>query len=185
MTQNDLNIDLSNSEEVAAKMPQLQRLYEEKLQEQKLLNQQVELLRRVVGHPAALSRGRIQPARQHHSQPSEQALTRRAAPAQELAVAALERAYDELGGTAMGPTSLFKFMEERGMKTPQNAGVLGTNLYDAWKAGRIMKATNGVYVPLDGSGSTEVGRPLTDYYFAAEQGLPVPSSRPTQRRSHS
>ena len=91
-------------------------------------------------------------------------------------MSALERAYDELGGTAMGPTSLFKFMKEREMKPPINPGALGTNLYDAWKAGRIMRATNGVYMPLDGSGKTDVGRPLTDYYYAAEHGFPVPGN---------
>jgi hypothetical protein len=65
-------------------------------------------------------------------------------------------------------------MVERGMEVPKDAGVLGTNLWDAWKAGRIMKAPNGVYTPLDGSGNTEWDRPLTDYYYAAEQGFPIP-----------
>lgn len=177
MTTGDLTIDLSNPEEVAAKMPQLQRLYEEKLQEQKQLNQYVELLRRVVGHPAGLSRRSVgSTATDRPAQP----LRRRVAPGQTRAVVALERAYDELGGTAMGPTSLFKFMQERGMETPNNAATLGTNLYDAWKAGRIRRATNGVYVPLDGSGETDVDRPLTDYYYAAEQGFPTPSSWPPQ-----
>lgn len=180
----DFNIDLSNPEEVAAKMPMLLRLYEEKLHEQTKLNQQVELLRRVVWHPAAIARGRAQPAEQAPTRPDAQPPRRRAAPAQELAVAALERAYNELGGTAMGPTSLYKFMTERGMKTPTNPSALGASLYDAWKAGRIMKATNGVYIPLDGSGKTEVGRPLADYYYAAEQGFPVPGSLPPENRSH-
>lgn len=31
---------------------------------------------------------------------------------------------------------------------------------------------------LDGSGNTEVDRPLTDYYYAAEQGFPTPGSWP-------
>jgi hypothetical protein len=175
----DFNIDLSNPEEVAAKMPMLLRLYEEKLQEQKKLNQQVELLRRVVGHPGAIARSRAQSAEQTTpSRPSQQPLRRRVAPAQDLAVKALERAYDELGGTAMGPTSLYKFMKERGMEAPKNPSALGANLYDAWKAGRIMRATNSVYVPLDGTGKTDVGRPLTDYYYAKEQGFPVPGSWP-------
>jgi hypothetical protein len=69
-------------------------------------------------------------------------------------------------------------MTERGMDVPKDAGVLGTNLWDAWKAGRIMRAPNGVYTPLDGSGSTEWDRPLTDYYYAAERGFPVPGSWP-------
>jgi hypothetical protein len=38
-------------------------------------------------------------------------------------------------------------------------------------------------MPLDGSGKTEIGRPLTDYYYAAEQGFPVPGSWPPQSRA--
>lgn len=91
---------------------------------------------------------------------------------------ALEQAADALGGTAVGPTSLYKFMVREGMQVPRDAGLLGTNLWDAWKAGRIMRAPNGVYTPLDGSGKTEWERPLTDYFFAAEQGFPIPSGRP-------
>ena len=90
---------------------------------------------------------------------------------------ALKQASDALGGTAVGPTSLYKFMVEQGMEV-KDAGVLGTNLWDAWKAGRIMRAPNGVYTPLDGSGETEWDRPLTDYYYAAEQGFPIPGSWP-------
>jgi hypothetical protein len=180
----DFNVDLSNPEEVAAKMPQLLNLYEQKLQEQKTLNQQVELLRRIVGHPEGLSRGQAQVQEQNQDGPPTEQRRRRAAPAQELAVEALRRAYDELGGTAMGPTSLYKFMKEQGMKTPKDPGLLGTNLHDAWKAGRIMRATNGVYIPLDGSGKTEVGRPLTDYYYAAEQGFPIPGSWPPGGGDH-
>jgi hypothetical protein len=170
----DFNVDLSNPEEVAAKMPQLLRLYEEKLREQKMLNEQVELLRRLVGHASAVSRGRIHTS-ERDPQP-EPARRRRAAPAQDRAVQALEQAADEFGGTAVGPTSLYKFMVERGMEAPKDAGVLGTNLWDAWKAGRIMRAPNGVYTPLDGSGKTEWDRPLTDYYYAAECGFPIPGS---------
>ena len=42
----DFKVDLSNPQEVAAKMPELLKLYETKLREQQLLNEQVELLRR-------------------------------------------------------------------------------------------------------------------------------------------
>ena len=93
---------------------------------------------------------------------------------------ALEQASTDLAGTAVGPTSLYKYMVERGMPVPKDATVLGTNLWDAWRAGRIRRATNGVYLPLDDTGATEVDYPLTDYYYAAEQGLPVPSG-PRQR----
>jgi hypothetical protein len=174
----DFNVDLTNPEEVAAKMPQLLRLYEEKLHEQKTLNEQVELLRRLVGHASAISRGGIQTGERVPDRSSEQPRRRRAAPAQDRAVQALEQAANALGGSAVGPTSLYKFMQERGMEAPKDSNVLGTNLWDAWKAGRIMRAPNGVYTPLDGSGNTEWDRPLTDYYYAAERGFPVPGSWP-------
>lgn len=174
----DFNVDLSNPEEVGAKMPQLLRLYEEKLDEQKTLNEQVELLRRLVGHASAISRGRIQSSGQAHGRPPERARRRRTAPAQDRAVTALQQAAGAVGGTAVGPTSLYKFMEEHGMELPKDASVLGTNLWDAWKAGRIMRAPNGVYTPLDGSGKTEWDRPLSDHYYAAECGFPVPGSWP-------
>ncbi len=174
----DFELDLSSPEEVAAKMPKLLKLYEEKLREQKLLNQQVELLRRLVGHASAASRGPLQARPKVRERIPATAKRRRRAPAQERAVRALEQAADALGGTAVGPTSLYKFMVREGMQVPRDAGLLGTNLWDAWKAGRIMRAPNGVYTPLDGSGKTEWERPLTDYFFAAEQGFPIPSGSP-------
>jgi hypothetical protein len=173
----DFKIDLSNPEEVATKMPELQRLFEEKLREQARLNEQVELLRRLVGQASAISRGGVQ-ARTRSQAASQPARRRRASPAQDRAVQALEDAAAAFGGTAVGPTSLYKFMVQRGMQAPRDAGVLGTNLWDAWKAGRIMRALNGVYTPLDGTGRTEWDRPLTDYYYAAERGFPIPGSWP-------
>jgi len=47
-------------------------------------------------------------------------------------------------------------MVENGMDVPKDATVLGTNLWDAWQAGRIRRAPNGVYLPLDHTGRTEV-----------------------------
>jgi hypothetical protein len=171
-------VDLNNPEEVAARMPELLRLYERRLGEQKVLNEQVEFLRRLVSHASVVSRGGTHAGGRLRDLPQEPPRRRRAAPAQDRAVAALGQASDALGGTAVGPTSLYKFMLERGMEVPKDAGLLGTNLWDAWKAGRIMRASNGVYTPLDGSGRTEWGRPLADYYFAAEQGFPLPAGRP-------
>jgi hypothetical protein len=164
----NLKIDLTNPEEVASKMPEIRALYEQKLQEQRALNMQVELLRRLVDSVGAPS---MPQGQQLQGQPPRR---RRAAPAQDRAVQALEHASKALGGTALGPTSLHKFMDEHGMEPPKNASLLGTNLWDAWRAGRVMKAPNGVYTPLDGTGRTEWDRPLTDYYFADEQGLPTP-----------
>ena len=92
----DYNVDLSNPEEVAAKMPQLLALYEEKLGEQKTLNEQLEFLRRLVGHASAVSRGRVQASEQAQEDgPPQQPRRRRAAPAQDRAVQALEQAASE------------------------------------------------------------------------------------------
>jgi hypothetical protein len=84
----------------------LSALYEEKLREQQSLNQQVELLRRLVGHATGVSRGRVHTNEQSQDGPSEEPRRRRAAPAQDRAVQALEQAANALGGTAVGPTSL-------------------------------------------------------------------------------
>jgi hypothetical protein len=95
---------------------------------------------------------------------------------QDRAVHALAQAADALNGTAVGSSSLYRFMAEHGMPLPANALVLETILRQAWRAGRIMRAPNGVYTPLNGSGQTEWDRPLTDYYAAAEHGFPLPGS---------
>jgi hypothetical protein len=172
------NIDFSNPDEVAAKLPELRRLYETKLAEQLALNDYVEHLRRLLGFASGVSRGRPQQGEQVQTAESEPQRRRRAAPAQDRAVRALAAASAELGGSALGPTSLYKWMREKGMETPKDAGLLGTNLHDAWRAGRIMRAPNGVYTPLDGTGELKWDRPLTDYYYAAEMGFPPRSWPP-------
>ena len=47
----------------------------------------------------------------------------------------------------MGPTSLLTFMRENEMDAPRDANTLGSNLWSAWKAGRIVRSANGVYRP--------------------------------------
>jgi hypothetical protein len=111
---------------------------------------------------------------------SDQPRRRRASPAQDRAVEALKRASAALAGTAVGPTSLHKYMLENGLEAPKDATALGTNLWDAWRAGRIRRAPNSVYLPLDNTGRTEVDYPLTDYYYAIEQGMSGPA-RPGRR----
>ena len=62
------------------------------------------------------------------------------------------------------------------METPKDAALLGTTYGTRGRLADIMRAPNGVYTPLDGSGKTEWDRPLTDYYYAAEQGFPIPGN---------
>jgi hypothetical protein len=177
------DIDLSDPDDVAAKLPALRRLYEEKVAEQRALSEYVEHLRRLLGFASGASRGRVAPHSGALPTVVDQLSRRkRASPAQDRAVKALEIASAELGGSALGPTSLYKFMREKGMDVPKNAGLLGTNLHDAWTAGKIMRAPNGVYTPLDGTGRSEWERPLTDYYYAGEMGFPVPGSWPPAQK---
>lgn len=168
------HIDLSDLDSVAAQLPKLEKLYEEKLAAQRALNAEVEYMRRLLAHASGVSRGQLRPMKTAIDRRAGPQRRRRASPAQDRAVHALERASIELGGSALGPTSLYKYMRERGLDLPTSAGALGTNLHDAWCAGRIMRAPNGVYTPLDGTGRNEWDRPLTDYYYAAEMGFPVP-----------
>jgi hypothetical protein len=171
-----LHVDISNPTSVASQLPELEKLYQEKLKEQQALNGTLEYLRRLLGHASGVSRGPVAPAAKTLPSPAaEGQRRRRAAPAQERAVRALEQASAELGGSALGPTSLYKFMLEKGLEAPKDAGLLGTNLHDAWQAGRVMRAPNGVYTPLDGTGRREWDRPLTDYFYAAEMGFPIPA----------
>jgi hypothetical protein len=156
-----LKIDLSNPAEVAERMPELERLYDEKTQERDLLSAQIELLARLIGAAVTPAKG-MAPI-------GSSTKRRRAAPAQERVVQALEMAK-----FPMSPVSLYKFMVEKGLEAPKDSSLLGVNLYDAWKAGRVMRAPNGVYAPLDGTGKTSVDRPLADYYYAAEHGFPTP-----------
>ena len=164
--------DISDPQTVAAHLGELRSTLATKIGERDRLSTDIQQLQELIRVGEGLSRRGV---RASATRVSNQPRRRRAAPAQDRAVRALGEASADLAGTAVGPTSLYKYMVERGMPVPKDAAVLGTNLWDAWRAGRIRRATNGVYLPLDHTGTTEVDYPLTDYYYAAEQGLPVPS----------
>jgi hypothetical protein len=168
--------DTSDPHEVASHLPELRAALAAKQAGRDQLSEDIRHLEELILIGEGLSRrsGRSSVAR------SERPRRRRASPAQDRAVDALEQASAALAGTAVGPTSLYKYMVDHGLDAPKDATVLGTNLWDAWRAGRIRRAPNGVYLPLDNTGRTEVDYPLTDYYYAVEQGLPGPA-RPGRR----
>src|ERR1035441_8234849 len=140
-------VNLADPQDIQDKLPQIQKLLDAKRNELEALSAQVDLLTRIVGATP-------QARRQSGSEVIATAMlrARKAAPAQDRAVGALERA-----GRPMGPSSLYKFMVAEGMEVPDNPNTLGSNLYSAAKAGRIVKAPNGVYAPLGAPSD----RPLT------------------------
>lgn len=66
------------------------------------------------------------------------------APAQDRAIAGLERA-----GQPMGPTALYRFMQNAKLEVPTNANALGAALWNAFKSGRVKKTPDGLYALLD------------------------------------
>jgi hypothetical protein len=168
--------DTSDPHELAHHLPELRSALAAKQAERDQVSEDIHHLEALIliGEGVSRRNGRSSVAR------SERPRRRRASPAQDRAVDALEQASAALAGTAVGPTSLHKYMVDHGLDAPKNATVLGTNLWDAWRAGRIRRAPNGVYLPLDNTGRTEVDYPLTDYYYAVEQGMSGPA-RPGRR----
>ena len=168
MAKDRFPLNVLDPKDVEAKMPQLKELLAAKRQELEALAAQVAFLARIVGPDAQPEQRASVAVASVSGGGGATARGRKTAPAQDRAVQALERA-----GRPMGPTSLYKFMlAEGGDDLPIDANTLGSNLWAAAKAGRIVKAPNGVYAPL----GTPTDRPLTDYDFAAENGFPVPSA---------
>jgi hypothetical protein len=58
------------------------------------------------------------------------------------------------------------------MDRPKDAALLGTNLWDARQAGRIMRAPNGVYTPLDGSGQNRLAPTAHGLLFRSRARIP-------------
>jgi hypothetical protein len=171
-----VGFDTSEPHEPARHLPELRAALAAKQAERDQVSEDIRHLEEfiLIGEGVSRRNGCSSVAR------AERPRRRRASPAQDRAVDALEQASAELAGTAVGPTSLHKYMVDHGLDAPKDATVLGTNLWDAWRAKRIRRAPNGVYLPLDNTGRTEVDYPLTDYYYAVEQGLSGPG-RPGRR----
>jgi hypothetical protein len=146
----DFSVNLADPNEVRAKMPEIKGLLAQARQELHALEDQVEMLSRIVGERSSASasaasgsksggRGRKSPKRR----------PQKAAPSQEKAVQALEKA-----GRPMGPADLFHFMETEGIPTPSNVSALNALLWAASKSGRVMKAPNNAYAPPGGFPAT-------------------------------
>ena len=139
-TSEHLQVDLADPEDIRAKLPEARELYETKRRELDELAAQVRHWGELVNLLGALvgERG-ISPA----GRAAEAVRPRKTAPGQERAVAALEKA-----GRPMGPTALFDYMVAERLDAPKSANALGANLWQAAKAGRIQKTSDGLYAPL-------------------------------------
>lgn len=168
MAKDRVPVNLADPKDIQAKMPEIKRLLANARQELAVLNEQVEMLTRIVGDaPAASAVAVSQSGRAARARKArKRARMQKAAPSQERVIRALERA-----GRPMGPAALFGYMEAEGMPRPASVAALGSLLWAAEKAGRIGKTPNGVYVPP----GFPTDRPLTDYDAAAANGMPVPA----------
>ena len=148
----DLSINLADPQEVRAKMPEIKGLLAEARRELRALEDQVELLSRIVGEKtstsaaAAATGGRSASAR---TRKTSKGRVQKAAPSQERAVRALEKA-----GRRMGPAELFRFMEAEGIQKPASVAALNAILWAASNTGRVVKAPGNVYEPPGGFPST-------------------------------
>ncbi len=149
MPKDRVSVNLADPKDIRAKMPELTRLLATARQELGALKEQVAILTRIVGDDdvaitdiavsgagSATAEGQKMPTRQR---------ARKAAPAQERAVEALERA-----GSPMGPAALFKFMEANELERPRDVTALNAVLWAAAKAGRVEKAPGNTYAPAGG-----------------------------------
>ncbi len=169
-----LSIDPFNPQDVRAKLPEMRRMLGAKRKELEALNDQVRSLGELVELLARLAPNA--PSTSSDGQGGSVAPVK-AAPGQDRAVAALDRA-----GEPMGPTALYAFLEAEGREDmPTNANALGANLWSAAKAGRIKKLDDGRYALLTWEPSPPEPTsppPVTDYRRAAEYGMPVPGHTP-------
>jgi hypothetical protein len=146
MTEIQMTVNLADPKDVREKMPEIKRLLAAARQELKDLNAQVELLARLVGErgsdstAAASTRPQSKPRRKTRTRTG----TSKPAPAQEQAVRALEHA-----GRPMGPAELYRFMEAHDLPRPNTLERLGSVLWAAAKAGRLV-GMDGMYSPADG-----------------------------------
>lgn len=173
MAKDRVPVNLADPKDIRAKMPDIKKLLANAKQELDALKEQVEMLTRIVGEePAApvsvevSGGGSATVSGRKTPKPKG---SPKAAPAQDRAIRALERA-----GRPMGPASLFRFMEAEGIEMPATLNRLNATLWAAAKAGRVVKAPNGVYAPL----GTPTDRPLTNYDAARANGMPVPGRLP-------
>jgi hypothetical protein len=145
-----LQIDLADKDDIRVRLPEVKRLYEGKRRELESLRAEVDywgeladLLARIVGESPVTARGGSSARESSRRVAAGSRRGRKAAPAQQRAIAALERA-----NRPIGPAALYRFMLDQNMDVPSNPNSLGAALWTAHKAGRIRKTPDDLYAPL-------------------------------------
>jgi hypothetical protein len=131
-----LSVNLDDLQDIREKLPRIRQRRAEKQRELEALQAEVHWWSAQADSLAARIR------EQAPSPVPADTPPQRAAPAQERAIKALEKA-----GRPMGPSALYRFMVGEGLDA-KNANAVGANLWAAAKAGRIKQNPDGAYVPL-------------------------------------
>jgi len=141
-----MTVDLANPQDVRSKMPEIESLLATARQQLADVEAQVDLLERLVGQPpASQATSTTGSGKRARSKTARKARpTRKAAPAQERAVEAIE-----VAGRAMGPAELFRFMNEHALPGANTVERLGSILWAAAGSGRLVR-TDGKYAPTGG-----------------------------------
>jgi hypothetical protein len=177
----ELQVNLLNVDDIRAKLPEARRIYRAKLDALAAMSQDVQnfsgmlsWMAHMAGEqakeadPWAAARQSLGDARVDTLAPTVRP-KRVPSPAQDRAVAALKRA-----GQPMGPTALYRFMESQDLQVPTDANALGAALWNAAKNGRVSKTPDGLYALLE----WEPDQPqLQD---APSGGFPKPTTEPTE-----
>lgn len=136
-----LSVDLDDPQDIREKLPRVRERHAEKQRELEALQAEV----RWWSHQADSLAERI--GEKSSAPASTDAPLQRAAPAQERAIMALEKA-----DRPMGPSALYRFMVGEGLEA-KNPNAVGANLWAAAKANRVKRTPDGRYVPLSWKGN--------------------------------
>lgn len=153
-----VSIDISNPADIRRQLPAVRNLRTAKIETVKGLVEEVDALGKLIESLEAMvgaENGAGQASAANTPSPS-----RGKAPARQVAIEALRRA-----GRPMGPSDLYRFMQEQDMPVPANPNALGATLWTAAKAGAI-----------DRIDRRYSAHPITDYSkLPMDTPFPVPA----------
>jgi hypothetical protein len=145
-----LQIDITDPADIRSKLPAAKDRYRLKLEAADQMKRDADhlggllvSLAQMVGEEFVLPKGPATPTA-NGSASADTPQPKKNAPAQDLAIAGLTRF-----GRPAGPTVLYDYMQEQGLKVPTNANALGAALWNATKNRRIMKTADGLYALLE------------------------------------